>query len=162
MCVWETVWEERERETVSERERGRGGGRKKSVVERMLTGNVWQTKEPRVRPAGARLMRSSKCTLWHHRVWTQREAGGDNSEQRGGEKSKALSGGGRGGQRRAHPAAADHGLDSGCCESKFAAVLRAGRQVTQITRCGFATRLIGAAPRFPAGVSYVICFGVRM
>lgn len=44
------------RERKRERERGEG----ESVVERMLTGNVWQTKELRVRPAGARLTGSGK------------------------------------------------------------------------------------------------------
>lgn len=47
------MWEERE--TASER-----GGEGESVLERMLTGNVWQTKEPKERPAGARLRGSSK------------------------------------------------------------------------------------------------------
>lgn len=40
--------------------------------------------------------------------------------------------------------------------SKFAVVLLAGLDATQITR------LICVAPRYPAGVDYVICFGVRM
>lgn len=46
-----------ERQRVRERE---GEGEGESAVERMLTGNVWQTKEPRVRPAGARLTASGK------------------------------------------------------------------------------------------------------
>lgn len=62
VCVRDCVGGERE--TASEREgegRGRGRGREgESVVERMLAGNVWQTKEPKERPAGARLRGSSK------------------------------------------------------------------------------------------------------
>lgn len=46
--------------------------------------------------------------------------------------------------------------------SKFAVVLLAGLEATQITRPAFTTRLICVAPRYPAGVDYVICFGVRM
>lgn len=56
VCVRDCVGGERERQQVRER----GGREGESVVERMLTGNVWQTEEPKKRPAGARLMGSSK------------------------------------------------------------------------------------------------------
>lgn len=54
MCV-------RERDCVGgvrERERVREGG--ESAAQRMLTGNVWLSRELRVRPAGAQLTGSSK------------------------------------------------------------------------------------------------------
>lgn len=52
MCVRDCVGGERE--TAIEREGGREG---ESVVERMLTGNVWQSKEQKERAAGARQQR---------------------------------------------------------------------------------------------------------
>lgn len=131
---------------MSGREREREEGEGESAVERMLTGNVWQTKEPRVRPAGAR-RRQAASELADTRECERR--GADYREQREGEESKALAGGG--GSDSPIPPLPITVWTPDAERVSFAIVLRAGHQFTRITRRAFPARLISVAPRSPAG-----------
>ncbi|XP_029689246.1 rap1 GTPase-activating protein 1 isoform X7 [Takifugu rubripes] len=70
-----------ERQRVRERERGREG-EGESAVERMLTGLVWQTKEPRVRPAGARLTTGQVSWLTLQSVSGEEQITGSRGKER--------------------------------------------------------------------------------
>lgn len=149
------MWEEREseRERQQVRERGEGGG---------ISGGE-DARSECVADRGTE-RETSRCTADGKQQESSQTA--ESVNEREGSSSRRRE------SREIHSLKREEGSDSPIPpplvavwtpdESKFAVGLLAGLQPGQMTRCAFATWLIGVAPRSPAGDGYVICFGVRM
>lgn len=144
ICVCERLCGRRE--TASERERESERGRENQQWRGCSLGmcgrpksREWDQQVHGWRQAASELADTRECE----------RRGADYREQREGEESKTLAGGG--GSDSPIPPLPITAWTPDAARVSFAIVLHAGHQFTRVTRRAFPARLICVAPRYPAG-----------